>query len=158
MKSKARLITAACLAAIALGAPSTAPAKEKKSASPMPSATASASPMKKEKSDRPIAYHGKIASVDATAKTFTVGTRAIKVTDQTKIMKQGAAATMADIVADEEVRGSYLKKEDGTFEAKSVKLGAMTEEEKAKRSSRKKKSDESAEASPSASPSASAKP
>ena len=108
--------------------------------------------MEKEKPARPTSYHGKIASVDATAKTFTVGSRTIKVIDETKITKQGAAATMTDIVADEEVRGAYWKKEDGSLEAKSVKLGAMTEEEKAKRSSRKKKTEESAEASPSASP------
>ena len=151
MKMKKQLITAACIAAIVLGASVNAAAKEKKSASPTPSATASATPMEKA-STRPISYRGKIASVDATAKTFTVGSRTIKVTDETKIMKQGAAATMSDIVADEEVRGSYWKKEDGSLEAKSVKLGAMTEEEKAKRSSHKKKSDESAEASPSASP------
>jgi hypothetical protein len=152
MKIKTQLITAACIAAIVFGASFNAAAKEKKSASPTPSAMASASPAAEEKPARPIAYRGKIASVDATAKTFTVGSRTIKVTDETKIMKQGATATMTDIVADEEVRGSYWKKEDGSLEAKSVKLGAMTEEEKAKRSSRKKKSEESAEASPSASP------
>jgi len=108
--------------------------------------------MAKEKPARPIAYRGKVASVDATAKTFTVGSRTIKVIDDTKITKQGATATMSDIVADEDVRGSYWKKEDGSLEAKSVKLGAMTEEEKAKHSSRKKKTEESAEASPSSSP------
>ena len=152
MKTKTPLITAACIAAIVLGASFNAAAKGKKSASPTPSATASATPMEKEKPARPIAYRGKIASVDTTAKTFTVGSRTIKVTDESKITKQGAAATMSDIVADEEVRGSYWKKEDGSLEAKSVKLGPMTQEEKAKHSSRKKKSEEPAEASPSASP------
>ena len=105
-----------------------------------------------EKSNRPIPYHGKVASVDATAKTFTVGTRTIKVTDQTKITKQGAAATMADIVVDEEVRGSYWKKEDGSLEAKTVKLGPKSESEKSTRGSEKNATEG---ASPSAAPSAS---
>ena len=48
-------------------------------------------------------------------------------TDETKITKDDAAATMADIVADEQVSGSYWKKEDGSLEAKSVKLGAKME-------------------------------
>src|SRR5439155_5885709 len=139
MKLKFPLITGACIAAVALCVPSTAPAKEKKSPTPGASAAtspaASGSPM--EKSNRPIPYHGKVASVDATAKTFTVGTRTIKVTDQTKITKQGAAATMADIVVDEEVRGSYWKKEDGSLEAKTVKLGPKSESEKSTRGSEK---------------------
>src|SRR2546430_2682721 len=105
MRSKTLLITAACLTAVALGTSPSAWAKGKKSPSPSPSAGESASPM--AKASKPIAYHGKIASVDATAKSFTVGSMTIKVTDDTKITKQGAAATMADIVADEDVRGSY---------------------------------------------------
>jgi hypothetical protein len=143
MKLKFPLITGACIAAVAFCAPSTAPGKEKKS--PTPGASAAASPAASgspmEKSNRPIPYHGKVASVDATAKTFTVGTRTIKVTDQTKITKEGAAATMADIVVDEEVRGSYWKKEDGSLEAKTVKLGPKGE-----------KSGASSSATPSASP------
>ena len=71
-----------------------------------------------------------MAAVDAAAKTFTVGSKTIKVTDQTKITNKGAAATMAEIVADEQVRGSYWKKEDGTMEAKSVKLGPKSAEAK----------------------------
>lgn len=138
-------ITAAlCLAAFILLTPSTAPAKEKKTTE---TATASASPGEKAKPPRPTAYRGKIASVDASAKTFTVGKHTIKVTDETKITKNDAAATMADIVADEQVRGSYWKKEDGSLDAKSVKLGVKTA---GKPKSAAKT--EAAEASPSAEP------
>jgi hypothetical protein len=49
------------------------------------------------------------------------------VTDQTKITKQGAAATMTEISVGEKVSGSYLKKDDGSLEAKNVKVGAKTE-------------------------------
>ena len=124
MKMKLQLTVAACLAAFTLGAPATAPAKEKKTEAA--AAEASASPSAKVK---PIAYHGKVASVDAAAKSFTVGKRTFKVTDQTKITKEGAAATMDDVVVGEKVSGSYGKKEDG-LEAKSVKIGAKAVETK----------------------------
>ena len=86
---------------------------------------------------KPIAYHGKVASVDAAAKTFTVGKRTFKVTDQTKITKEGAAATMDDVVVGEKVSGSYWKKEDG-LEAKSVKIGAKAVETKPVKSTEEK--------------------
>ncbi len=150
------LVTGVCLAALALCATPNASAKGKKSPTPEP--TASASPMGKEagaKTARALPYHGKIASVDSTAKTFTIAgktsSRVFKVTDKTEIMKAGAAATMADIVADEEVRGSYWKKEDGTLEAKKVTLGPKTEMEKSMKHSKKEKSAGS-EAAPTATP------
>lgn len=106
------------------------------------------------KMPRAIPYRGKVASADASAKTFTImskkgESRVFKITDETKIMKAGAAATMADIVADEEVRGSYMKKEDGSLEAKKVTLGPKTEAEKAMKHSKKEKM---MEASPTATP------
>lgn len=141
---KIPFLTAVCLAACALGV-SPALAKEKKSPAPDASASPAASAAATEKKARPIPYRGKVGSVDAAAQTFTVGKRTIKVTDETKITKQEAAATMADIVADEPVRGSYWKKEDGTLEAKSVKLGAKNGE-----AQKKEKTTE--EAAPSVSP------
>jgi hypothetical protein len=104
-----------------------------------------------------------ISAVDAKAKTFTIAgkekSRVFKVTDKTVLSKAGAAATMKDVVANEEVRGSYWKVTDGTLEAKTVKLGPKTDAEKAadeKAKARKKEKAESSE--PSASPSASPKP
>ena len=122
MKIKPPVPTAICVAALILGVPSGAPAKEKKTETAFPEA--SASPATKAK---PLPYRGKVASVDASAKTFTVGKRTIKVTDQTKITKQGAAATMADITVGEKVSGSYWKKDDGSLEAKNIKVGAKME-------------------------------
>lgn len=143
MKRKNLFITAACFAACVLCI-SPAFAKEKKSPAPK----ASASPEATTKPARPSPYHGKIASVDESAKTFTVGKHTIKVTDESKITKNDVAATMSDIVADEEVRGSYWKKEDGSLEAKNIKLGPKTATEKSKRAKKK----EGAEAEPSATP------
>jgi hypothetical protein len=104
-----------------------------------------------------------ISAVDHRAKTFTIAgkehSRVFKVTDKTVMTKAGAPATMKDVVANEEVRGSYWKVTDGTLEAKTVKLGPKTEAEKAadeKAKERKKQKESAAE--PSASPSASPKP
>ena len=143
MKTKTLFFTAACFAACALCIfPVSAAEKE----SPAPEA--SASPAATAKPARPIPYRGKIESVAESAKTFTVGKHTIKVIDATKITKNDAAATISDIVAGEEVRGSYWKKEDGSLEAKSVKLGAKSATGKAKRA----KKEEKAEAEPSATP------
>ncbi|MBA2435665.1 MAG: DUF5666 domain-containing protein [Verrucomicrobiota bacterium] len=146
MKAKIPSLTAACLAACILCV-SPALAQGKKSPAPDASASPGASAAATEKAARPTAYRGKILSVDASAKTFTVGKHTIKVTDETKITKNDAAAAMSDIVADEQVRGSYWKKEDGSLEAKSVKLGAKTAG-KAKSGAKT----DAAEASPSAEP------
>src|SRR5438552_11536881 len=58
---------------------------------------------------RAIPFHGKISAVDQKAKTFTVGARVFKITDKTVMTKAGVPATMKDVVANEEVRGSYWK-------------------------------------------------
>jgi hypothetical protein len=110
-----------------------------------------------------------ISAVDQKAKTFTIAgkekSRVFKITDKSVLSKAGAAATMKDVVANEEVRGSYWKLADGTLEAKTVKLGPMTDAEKAahqKKTSAKTETSPSPAASPSpsasASPSPSAKP
>ena len=70
-----------------------------------------------------------VSAVDQTKKTFTISgkeaTRVFKVTDKTSILKGARAATMSDIVDNEEVSGAYWKNPDGTLEAKMVKLGPM---------------------------------
>jgi Domain of unknown function (DUF5666) len=144
MKMKLPITAAVCIAALALGAPSTASAKEKKTTAATPEA--SASPMAKVKA---IPYHGKVSSVDVSAKTFVVGKRTFNVTDQTQITKEGAAATMSDLMAGEKVSGSYWKKAEGTLEAKTVKVGAKTEAQSKSTTATKKKEDASTEAKPS---------
>ena len=127
--------------ALALHTPALVSAKTK--ASPADSATAApvlaASPAKQ----RAIPYRGKIASVDGSAKTFTITgkekSRTFKITDRTILTKAGQPATMKDVVADEEVRGSYWKMDDGTLEAKTVKLGALAEADKTGDDARKEK-------------------
>lgn len=125
MKIKLPIPAQLCAAALTFGAPASAPAKEKK-ATAAATPEASGSPIAKAKA-RAIRYHGKVASVDLGAKTFMIGKRTIRLTDQTQIRKEGAAATMSDVARVEKVSGSCWKKDNGTPEAKSVNLGAKME-------------------------------
>jgi hypothetical protein len=158
MKQKSYLIRS-CIAALAVCAPIALHAAEKKSPSPAPSAapssaasTKTAAPAAKNKTERAIPFHGMISAVDQTAKTFTIAgkekARVFKVTDKTVLTKAGAPATMSDVVASEEVRGSYVKAADGSLEARAIKLGPVTDAEKAasSKSSKKKAKPEAAPA------------
>ena len=162
MKNRLQLL-AACMAALAVWAPVAIHAAANKSPSPAPNAasTKAAPPAAKNKTERAVPFHGIISAVDQTAKTFSIAgkekVRVFKVTDKTVLTKAGAPGTMKDAVVKDEVRGSYLKAADGSLEARVVKLGPMTEAEKAARSksSKKKvKSDGPTDGSPAASPSA----
>lgn len=167
MKNRLRIITS-CLAALACCVPVAALAQASPSPSPQvsPPATTTTSPAEKTKTVKALPFHGKISTVDQTAKTFSIAgkekTRVFKVTDTTVLTKADAPATMTDVVANEEVRGSYVKAADGSLEAKTVKLGPATDADKADtkptKKKKKAKTDASADASPSASPAASPKP
>ncbi|HWM23631.1 MAG TPA: hypothetical protein VNP98_02310 [Chthoniobacterales bacterium] len=165
MKNKLHLIPV-CLAALALCAPLSAQPAPKASPSPVSSAADSSAaskkaptPAAKTAAERALPFKGTISSVDQVAKTFTLGgkekARVFQVTEKTVLTKGGAAVTMKDVVANEAARGSYLKAADGTLEAKTVKLGAMTDEEKAassKSSKKKAKKEASSDAAPAVSP------
>src|ERR1044071_8192766 len=184
MKNKLATITA-CITAIACFTPMAASAATKKSPSPSPSPMASPAPKTKAtpapkttsspaantttdpNKARAIPFHGMISAVDAKAKTFTTAGKEhpsiFKLTDKTVSTKAGAPATMEDVVANEEARGSYWKVTDGSLEAKTVKLGPKTDAEKAadeKAKARKKEKESASEANviPSPSPAASPKP
>jgi hypothetical protein len=116
---------------------------------------------------RVFAFHGMIAGFDPRTKTFTIAgkdhTRVFKLSDDSVITKAGAPATIKDVVAKQEVRGSYWKEVDGTLMAKMVKVGPLTQQEKlaeaaakAKRAEKKPAAAASASASPVPSASASA--
>ena len=180
MKNRLHLVIAGT-AALACCLPFAANGATKKSASPTPSPMASASPKTKASPTpkttsspaanittdvakaRAIPFHGMISAADQKAKTFTIAgkehSRVFKITDKTVMTKAGAPAMIKDVVANEEVRGSYWKVTDGTLEAKTVKLGPKTDAEKAADEKRKmKKKEKESATEPSASPSASPKP
>jgi hypothetical protein len=159
MKHKTYFISGACIASLAvctLLSAQTMPKKAAKlSASPREAESPAASPAKQ--STRPVPFHGMVSAVDQSAKTFTIAgkdtSRVFKVTDKTAVTKAGKSATMSDIVENEEVSGSYWKNADGSLEAKTVKIGPMSEK-KAKGEGKKAKASpsESPAASPEASP------
>lgn len=71
-----------------------------------------------------LPFHGKVATVDANAMNFTVGTMTIEVSSATKIMKDGKPATFSDITVGEMVSGSYKKDDAGKLNASLVRIGA----------------------------------
>ena len=136
----------------------TSPAKTTSSPAPKTTTTDAGKTTTDPNKARAIPFHGTISTVDNRAKTFTIAgkehSRTFRITDKTTMTKAGQPATMKDVVANEEVRGSYWKVMDGTLEAKTVKLGPKTDAEKAADEKRKmrKKEKESAEPSPSPTP------
>lgn len=118
MKRITTLAKIACLtfvAAALIGAPAISRAEDSTNA---PAAQA---PTPKKHG---LPFHGKVASVDATAMTFTVGTMTIGISSTTKISKDGKPAVFADITVGENVVGSYKKDDAGKLTASSVKIGA----------------------------------
>jgi hypothetical protein len=153
MKTKFYFAGGVCAASLALCMPLNAQFSPATTATPAASPHGTA-PAAAKPATRPIPFRGKVSAVDQSAKTFTLGgkkgSRVFKVTENTTITKAGAAATMTDIVADEHVRGTCLKQDDGTFEAKTVMIGPPAAgEKKAKKS---KKGAAAGEGSPAASP------
>lgn len=142
MKYKSHLITGLCVAAVAFCG--TANAADKKTASPAPktAATETDAAEAPAKKPRPVPFYGNLTSMDKSAKSFTIGktkSRTIMVVDTTKVTKAGSPATFDDLTDNEYVTGSYMKKEDGTLEAKSLKIGGKTDAEKAAAAAAKEK-------------------
>jgi len=128
MKNKAYLITSVCVVSLAFCLPLTAQMpRTQSSPAASPHATASPASSPSKQAVRPIPFHGMVLVVDQNAKTFTIASkktsRVFKVTDKSTITKGRNAATMKDIVQNEEVSGSAWKNPDGSLEAKTVKIG-----------------------------------
>ena len=164
MNTKLKILSA-CTAALVYGVPlaafaaSPTPAASPKNSAKVKTTAADQAPAAETAVTkvRALPFHGTIATVEQPAKTFTIAgkekSRVFKVTDATVITKGGASATFADLAANEEVRGNYVKAADGTLEARTVKVGPMTDAEKAeKKPSKKKKAADDASASSSPSP------
>lgn len=162
-------ILSACTVISAATVLTITPAFAKRAASsPAPSASASPAAQTEASPAKSHPFHGMVASVDGKAKTFTISSkkdnsRVFKISDQTVITKTGAPATMKDIVQNEEVRGAFWKEADGSLVVRSIKLGPLTEQEKAAEEARKtrraeRKAAKAAAAAASASPAASATP
>jgi len=166
MKYKHFQFLCAGLALIGIGLPlSASPVPPKTSPSPSVSprpvtimkASPTASPAGSAAKLHPITFHGMIISTDEKAKTFTIAgkekSRSLKITDKTVVTKGGRPGTIRDIVANEEVRGTYYKQSDGSMEARTVSLGPLTDAEiAAQQAHRQKRADKKTGDSPAISP------
>jgi len=92
-----------------------------------------------EKRQGAIPFNGKISAVDTAAKTITVGSRKFQLDADTKIMKAGKPATLADAQVGEQIGGNYIQADDGTLKAKSVRFGPKPE--KAEKPAKEKKTE-----------------
>ena len=130
LKKSIKLIAIGLVAAFVVAATGTVHAQDKK-----PAAAAEG------KKDRPIPFRGKINEVDKSAKTISIGKetkRTIQITDKTKIMKDGKAATLADANVGDEVGGSYLTSASGKLEAGSLRIGPKPESDAKPKKEKKK--------------------
>lgn len=84
-------------------------------------------------------FHGKLAAVDKTAKTITVGKRTFQVTSETKIHKAGKPATFEEGVVGEEVSGYVKPTDDGKLVATTINFGPKAEAKGSEKSAEKKK-------------------
>jgi hypothetical protein len=77
-----------------------------------------------------LPFHGKIAAVDTTAETLTVGSLTIEVTSATKISKDGKKSALADLTVGEAVTGYYKKDDAGKLTATTIHAGKKAEKMK----------------------------
>ncbi len=80
-----------------------------------------------EKKPSPGVFHGKLAKVDQTAKTITVGKRTYLITKDSRLFKAGKEATLADGVVNEEVSGYGKLNTEGKLYATKVNFGPKAE-------------------------------
>lgn len=72
---------------------------------------------------RVLPFHGKVAAVDSTAMTVTVGHTMVNITSETKISKEGKPATLSDITVGENISGAYQKDDSGKKDATVIHIG-----------------------------------
>lgn len=111
MKNNFAKITLFALAAALIAVPAVSRAADATNA---PAATA---PAKKHV----LSFHGKATAVDTAS--ITVGGLTINITSDTKIKKDGKAATLSDIKVGDTVGGSYTKDDAGKLTAATLHSG-----------------------------------
>jgi len=121
MKKLTKTIVLSLLAAALAGTPALSGAQDT-NANQMPASGQTAP------KSRSLVFRGKISAIDATASTLTVGKRTFGVTAETKILRDGKPATLADGQVGEPVSGAYRKSDDGKLIATTLHLGAKAEQ------------------------------
>jgi hypothetical protein len=79
--------------------------------------------IEKKVAPKPLPFHGKVKTIDNTAKTLSVGKETFQITSETKITKLGKPATLSDGAEGDQVSGSYHKDADGKLTASMVRFG-----------------------------------
>jgi Domain of unknown function (DUF5666) len=77
----------------------------------------------KKAAPKTFPFRGNVKAIDNSAKTLSVGKETFQITSETKIIKMGKPATLADGAAGDMVGGSYHKDADGKLTAISVRFG-----------------------------------
>lgn len=67
-------------------------------------------------------YRGKIAAIDKTEMTLTIGKETIQVTSQTRITKLGKPAVFEDGQIGDKVSGAYRKDDEGHLNALTLRF------------------------------------
>ena len=93
------------------------------------------------KADRALPFHGKITAIDKSARTIALGERVFQITADTKVVKDGKAASLNDAAVGDQVGGSYTKSDDGKLTARSLRIGPKPEGEAKGAGKKKKKAD-----------------
>lgn len=127
------LLTTGLLAAVFATSTITTPAQDKK-----PAAAGDA----KKGNPNGMPFNGKINGIDKAAKTINIGKekkRTISITSETKITKDGKAATLNDAVVGEKVGGFARENADGKLEAVSLRIGDKPEAKEGDAKPKKKK-------------------
>ena len=81
-------------------------------------------------------FHGKLASMDKSAKTITVGKRTFQVTSDSKIKRADKPATLEDAVVGEAVSGYVKANDSGQLVATTLNLGPKASKNSEKKSSK----------------------
>ena len=117
MKKSILKLTLLTLAVALLGTPAVIRAQDASSNAP-----ATTAPAGKKQHGLPV--HGKIAAIDTTANTVTIGKLTLNITEKTKIKKSGAVATISDLTVGDLARGFYKKDAEGKLNLTTLTIGA----------------------------------
>jgi hypothetical protein len=98
----------------------------------------SATEKKEDKKPSAGPFHAKLAAVDKTARTITVGKRTFLITSETKFNKSGKPATLDDAVIGEPVSGYVKPNDQGKLVATKVNFGPKNDEPVTKGAPKKK--------------------
>jgi len=123
----------ALLAAAVAGMPALLLAQTKEK----PAKTATEKKEGSEKKPTAGPFHGKLAAVDKTGKTITVGKRTFQITSETKMFKAGKPATLDEGIVGDEASGYVKPTEDGKLVATKVNFGPKKASEDAKGAEKK---------------------